>query len=343
MSLYRFKLENGSKKYHCPSCTKKSFVRYLDCELNELLPHEFGRCDRESKCQYHYNPYKTNYIKELWEQEKHLLPTYSPKQKTAIITKPVFFDFETFKETLNPSRYEKNVFIQNLLQKVPFPFPMVEVKKVVEHYRLGTIANGYRAGAVTFPFIDLNQNIRAVQVKQFDPENHTIGTDFLHSILEKHYKRNKQPIPVWLSEYIKQEKRVSSLFGAHLLSKYPHNPIALVEAPKTAIYGTLYFGLPKTKTDMIWLAVYNKSSFSLDKITPLQGRTIFVFPDLSENKETYNEWKLKAQQFALKLPQTKFIFSNLLERYASEEDKKKGIDIADVLIKLDWKDFNFIN
>ena len=143
---------------------------------------------------------------------------------------------------------------------MPFPFNVDDITNVVKLYRLGTIAKGYRAGAVTFPFIDIAGNIRAVQVKQFDETNHTTGTDFLHSIIEKHYSRNSQSLPDWLKAYTAQEKRISCLFGEHLLSSRTTTPIALVEAPKTAIYGTLFY--PK----FTWLAVYNKSSFSIDKL-----------------------------------------------------------------------------
>jgi hypothetical protein len=165
---------------------------------------------------------------------------------------------------------------------------------------LGTIANGYRAGANTFPFIDLNQNVRAIQVKQFDEQNHTTGTDFLHSIIEKYHTRNNKQLPEWLEAYTKQEKKVSCLFGEHLLNKYHSNPVALVEAPKTAIYGTLYFGFPDVPSNLIWLAVYNKSSFSFDKLKVLQGRKILVFPDLSENGNTYKEWEQKAKEYETK-------------------------------------------
>src|SRR5574344_1177958 len=152
---------------------------------------------------------------------------------------PVFFDFETFEQTLHPERYEHNVFIQNLLNSVQFPFEVDEVTKVIRLYRLGTVATGYRAGAITFPFIDITGNVRAVQVKQFDEQNHTTGTDFLHSIIEEYHTRNNKPLPEWLEAYIKQENYITCLFGEHLLSKYHSNPVALVEAPKTAVYGTL--------------------------------------------------------------------------------------------------------
>jgi len=343
---HQYKLEKGSKKHHCPNCNNRTFVFYIDSTTGDYLPKQYGRCDRESKCSYYLNPYLDGYAKMIWEQEQGnrsgLNSNWKPQLKKAIPQpkqKPVFFDFDTFKQTLNQDRYEKNTFIQNLFSKIQFPFEVDEVTKVIELDRLGTLANGYRAGANTFPFIDLNNNVRAIQVKQFDEHNHTTGTDFLHSIIEKHHIQNNRPLPKWLEAYIKQDKRITCLFGEHLLSKYHSNPIALVEAPKTAIYGSLYFGLPESPDGLIWLAVYNKSSFSFDKLKVLQGRFVYVFPDLSEDGSTFNDWKTKAKDYESRLTGTKFIFSDLLEQLAPEIDKNKGNDIADYLIKQDWRLF----
>jgi hypothetical protein len=343
---HRYSLEKGSKKHHCPECGKKRFVRYIDTQTGNYLPEQYGRCDRESKCGYFLNPYKDGYAKAVWEQEQgnrsEIPNNWKPKRKKAIpqpTPEPVFFDFDTFKQTLQPERYEKNTFIQNLFYRVQFPFEVDEVTKVIQLYRLGTVANGYRAGANTFPFIDIKGNVRAVQVKQFDEQNHTTGTDFLHSIIEKHHARNNKPLPEWLEAYTRQDKRISCLFGEHLLSKYHSNPVALVEAPKTAVYGTLYFGLPETPESFIWLAVYNKSSFSFDKLKVLQGRFVYVFPDLSKDGNTFKEWETKAKEYESRLPGTRFIFSDLLEQLAPERDKSEGNDLADYLIKQDWRLF----
>lgn len=346
MEKHRYILEKGSKKHHCPDCNKKTFVLYTDIETGDYLPEQYGRCDRESKCSYHLNPYKDGYIKAMQEQERgnrsELPNNWKPQRKKVIqqpIIEPVFFDFDTFKQTLQPERYEKNRFIQNLFNRVQFPFEVDEVTKVVQLYRLGTVANGYRAGANTFPFIDIKGKVRAIQVKQFDEQNHTTGTDFLHSILEKYHTRSNKPLPEWLEAYTKQDKLISCLFGEHLLSKYPNNPIALVEAPKTAVYCTLYFGLPKTPESIIWLAVYNKSSFSFDKLKVLQGREVFIFPDLSADGSTFSEWESKAKVYENRLSGTRFVFSDLLEIYAPSEKREKGADIADILINLDWRKF----
>ncbi len=339
MKKYRYILDKSSKKFVCRACGKKRFVRYIDTETGEYLPEQYGRCDRESKCSYHFNPYKDGYSNRKREQ-KHIqctnklkLQPIKPLRKTHIS----FIPHEVLNLTFQG--YEKNIFIQNLLTHVAYPFNVEDIEKVISLYQLGTVQRGYRTGAITFPYIDRKNNIRTIQVKQFDKNNHTTSTDFLHSIIEKHHTRNNKPLPEWLKAYKKNEIKVSCLFGEHLLNEYHQNPVALVEAPKTAVYGTLYFGFPELSTDFIWLAVYNKSSFSFNKLKVLQGRDVFVFPDLSENSNTFKEWEQEAKDYEKQLPGTKFIFSDLLERLSPETDKKKGNDLADFLIKQNWQQF----
>lgn len=342
---------NKVSKLDCPSCgAKKHWQRYIDKKTGKVLPDMYGRCDNEEKCGRWNDPYKMGYEKTIREQEISVksVKSVNAQNKKYFFTnmkltpkpEPVFIPVEVLKKTLEPKHYKQNIFIQNLLSMVAFPFEIKDIEKVISLYYLGTISKGYRKGAVTFPFIDINSNIKAIQVKHFDKTNHTNATDFLHSIIEKwHHKKNK-PLPVWLNNYLKNDKYISCLFGEHLLIKYPNNPIGLIEAPKTAIYCTLYFGFPGDNfTNMLWLAVYNKSSFSFDKLKVLHGRDVYVFPDLSKDGKTFNEWQVKAKGIENRLPGTQFIFSDLLEKFAPEMDKQAGNDIADFLIKLDWRRF----
>jgi hypothetical protein len=333
---HRYRLQRSSVKYLCPNCNKKRFVRYFDTIKDEVLPEIYGRCDREVNCSYHLNPYKDGFAKKI---SQHCAPSQSISKVKSNKPEPVFIPFEVLQQTLKPEGYEQNTFIQNLLNRVPFPFEVNEVEKVISLYYLGTVKCGYRAGGITFPFIDQNGNIRAVQVKQFDERNHTKGTDFLHSIIYKHCQKKSQPVPEWLKGYRTHEIKVSCLFGEHNLNKYPHNPIALVEAPKTAIYGTLYFGFPEQATNLLWLAVYNLSSLNFDKCKALKGRDVYLFPDLSKDGKAFDFWTEKAKGLERKIQGVKFTVSNLLEQRANEVERAKGCDLADYLNKQDWRTF----
>lgn len=346
---HRYSLEKGSKKHYCPECGKKRFVRFVDIETGDYLPEQYGRCDRESNCSYHLNPYLDGYAKAIWEQEQgnrsELPNNWKPQRKKAIpqpTPEPVFFDFDTFKQTLQPERYEKNTFIQNLFYRVQFPFEVDEVTKVIQLYRLGTVIKGSWTGAVTLPYIDKKGFVRTIQVKKFDEQNHTTAQNKLDKVILSGLKKENRAVPEWLTKHIEYGDEYgyfTCLFGEHLLSKYHSNPVALVEAPKTAVYGTLYFGLPETPESLIWLAIYNKSSFSFDKLKVLQGRFVYVFPDLSKDGNTFKEWETKAKEYESRLPGTRFIFSDLLEQLAPERDKSEGNDLADYLIKQDWRLF----
>lgn len=229
--------------------------------------------------------------------------------------------------------YENNTFIQNLLQW----YPANEIEKVISLYRLGTVADGYNRGAVTFPFIDIAGNIRTIQAKQFNEANHTKknGTDFIHSMIERHHLKAGEPPPDWLRDYKKNDGFVTCLFGEHLLNRYPVNPVALVEAPKTAVIGTLCYGLPDSPGRLLWLAVYNKSSLTLEKCKVLQGRKVVLYPDLN----AFDEWNAKAKGINAGLPGTRFVVSDLLERNATEAEIISGLDLADYLIRFDYKQF----
>lgn len=328
---FQYSLDKTSRKFQCPQCGRRSFVRYFDNESAEYLPDHYGRCDRESKCGYNLNPYKDGYNDGDSVSAVRSVQSYQEK-KAEIIP----FDFETFKQTLKG--YDENVFLQNLTSSVPFPFEAGDVAKVVELYRLGTVTNGYMKGAVTMPYIDIMGFVRAIQVKQFNKDNKTTKTTFLHSIIENHHRHNGKDLPEWLQKYLKNDGFVTCLFGEHLLSKYPNADIYLFEAPKTAIYSTLYFGHPK-QSGVICLGVFNKSSFKYQKIKILKGRTVYVFPDLSKDGATFREWDSKAKEFEQRLKGTKFIFSDLLERLADDEDRDSGGDLADILIRQDWRPY----
>ena len=102
--------------------------------------------------------------------------------------------------------------------------------------------------------------------------------------------------------------------------QHPDKPIALVESEKTAI---ICSGL---MPQYLWLATGGKSQLSQEKLSVLAGRKTIAFPDI----DGYDEWKKK-----LSAAEIDITISDILQRYATEEQRKAHIDIADLLIQ--WK------
>lgn len=326
MKTYKFKLDKSSKKYLCPSpgCGKKTFVRFVDSVTGELQPEQYGRCDREDSCGFYLYPKSDWFDSANFSKSLAIRRETQPQKEKRLL----FIPWEALKTTLGG--YSECTFF-NYLSNRGVPDNLLE--EIISMYLLGTIQSGYLRGALTIPFINENDQVAYVQVKQFDEHNKTIKTSALHSLLKD------KPGNQWIEEYEQNDKRVTCYFGTHLLKKYPRNPIALVEAPKTAIYSTCYYGVPKDDNDLLWLAVYNKSSLTEDKFKVLKGRNIVVFPDLSANGGTFNEWKKKVEQFAKNLPKTKVLVNDFLELYAPDDLRNSGGDLADVLSQFTWQEY----
>src|SRR5690606_29621803 len=67
---HRFTLDPSSRKYHCPGCGKREFVKYIDRHTGNYLPDQYGRCDRENNCTYFLDPYNDGYAKMIQDQEQ---------------------------------------------------------------------------------------------------------------------------------------------------------------------------------------------------------------------------------------------------------------------------------
>ena len=82
----------------------------------------------------------------------------------------------------------------------------------------------------------------------------------------------------------------------------------------------------------IWLAVGSLSNLNTEKCSILKGRIVTLFPDLNG----FDKWSSKAKEL---LHLATFTVSDLLERKATESERKQGFDLADYLIKDDYKAF----
>ena len=69
-----------------------------------------------------------------------------------------------------------------------------------------------------------------------------------------------------------------------------------------------------------------------EKCSVLKGRTVTLFPDLNG----FDKWSSKAKELS---HLTTFTVSDLLERKATETDRRQGLDIADYLLQFPVKAF----
>jgi hypothetical protein len=126
-----------------------------------------------------------------------------------------------------------------------------------------------------------------------------------------HHKKTKEYLPIYPDFNL-----VQCFFGEHLLNTDGTKPVAIVESEKTAIVASLYM------PNYIWLACGSKHGLNHTKCAVLKNRNVTLFPDLG----AYSEWKAKALEFG-------FSVSSHLEKLASDEDRKLGLDLADYLLR----------
>lgn len=323
MSAYRYqfkKYKSPSDRVTCPCCDhKRTFTPYVDTTTGELLPPQYGKCERVNNCGYELNPYKDGYAKENGtpSADWKIYPITPPTPKP-----PVFIPNEVMQASLKA--YHQNSFVKYLHTL----FDMADVEAVVNRYQIGTSSRWQ--GATVFWYIDINGKIRAGQVKHFDKQGHTIKdlssdrevarTTWVHSLL-----KYKQPTPIWLADYLSQENKVSCLFGEHLLKSEPSKIVCVAESPKTAIIASLYF------PNFVWLAVGALTYLTADRCKALAGRRVMLWPDL----KGCNLWKERAD----KLSAGRWKVSDYLELVAKDKERKESFDLADYLPRLNYKDF----
>jgi hypothetical protein len=115
------------------------------------------------------------------------------------------------------------------------------------------------------------------------------------------------------------------LVGSHLLIDKT-KPVAIFESEKSAIIASVY--LPQ----FICLAVGSLNNLNAEKCSILKGRSVTLFPDLNG----FDKWSSKAKELS---HLANFTVSDLLERKATPAERKQGLDLADYLIKFDYRAF----
>lgn len=303
------KYKGKNTRHDCPSCKAKlSFTLYLDSNTNNPIHRTVGKCNRESKCGYHYPPKQffidnpdskksSQYSSNTTNVDIRSAP--SPLGRVGVGCIPFSF-------VERSASYKSNLvrFLCEILTDE-------QIHSIGENYALGATKNK----EVIFWQININGKVRTGKIMQYNPETgrrlkHESGSiDWVHNKLKK-----SGTLP---EDYNLQQ----CFFGEHLLKIYPEKPVAIVESEKSALIASAIF------PDLIWIAAGNINGLSIEKCQILKGRKVMLYPDLG----AIEKWCLKTVEIQ-KLYNCKISVSKLLEDEATEIDRDNGLDIADYII-----------
>ncbi len=309
MSEYRFHLQKYKigNRYTCPQCgRKRCFAKYIDEQGKIVFPENVGRCDHEQSCGYHHSPsdyFKDNpdvNSKDDWRNE---MPIRVSKKEKIL---PTFIDGKLMEQTL------RGYHINPLYQYLSDVFGKEETERLLALYKVGTSKKWN--GSTIFWQIDIDGKVRTGKIMKYDAKTG-------HRIKEPHS----------MVTWVHSEMKISNFtlrqcfFGEHLLTDTPKSKtIAIVESEKTAIIATHFI------SDFVWLATGGMNGcFNKDAVDVLRGREVVLVPDLGAT----DKWKAKMP--LLQSVCKNVVISHILEDNATEEQKAKGLDIADFLLMTD--------
>ncbi len=203
-----------------------------------------------------------------------------------------------------------------------------QMHNVARRYRLGATHNG----GVIFWTIDSDDRVREGKVMYYMADchrDHNRSPTTISSIMKK---QGKLP---------KDFSATSCLFGLHLLretSPCDDTVVAVVESEKTAVIcSELIPAIPSSRhpgrhSPVVWLATGGLPFLSVERLAPLVGHRVIIFPDTDTDGKTFKKWNATAEEASKAFGQP-FPVSDILERQASYEQKQHKIDIADLLLE----------
>jgi len=316
--MYRFYLDKSSKKIICPSCEKKTFVRYIDNETKQFIHTDVGRCDREINCGFHYSP-KAFLKDNKWKNSSPSVPKQLKRTISRNVPEQSFqnvscIDYKVFEESLHVGLYlVQNNFIEYLYSI----FEGETVGIISERFNIGTAK--YWNGATVFWQVDNHQKVRSGKIILYDKATgkRTKNITWVHSVLK-----------------LKNFNLKQCLFGLHQLNNFPNHIIGIVESEKTAI---IMAGISLQKNilkNYIWMATGSLNMLKEELLTPLKSRKIVLYPDLGINKtkngSPFEQWNEKC--LFLKKKGFNIRVSSLLENIATDDEILNGFDIADYVV-----------
>ncbi|WP_245980451.1 DUF6371 domain-containing protein [Flagellimonas lutimaris] len=347
-------LDRSSKKFVCPACNKKRFVRYVDRETGNYLDGDYGRCDRSDNCGYFKSPKQD----DIYFGIKFLsLVDYNSKayRLTDENCNIHFVPKSMVLETEGREVWIKEYFLKNSdldysaaqskavnkeggfvsltdFEPIPEPEPsFLQREEVDEVLNAGVDCNltKYLKTEFDSELVDrafkrygsgatnLFWNNSTCFLQMDRGQNIRAGKIMLYS--ENNGRRVKEPYPQinWLHNKIEKGGGFNlnqCLFGLHLLE---NKPVAIVESEKTAIVMSIL----SNKTT--WMACGSKTAINEKMLEPLKSNKVVLFPD----KGSAGEWQQRADELSSKG------FNIQVSRFLENKvELENGKDIADLYL-----------
>lgn len=322
---FRYTLDSSPRKFLCPSCLKRRFVRYVNIETGEYMDNSsFGRCDSQSSC---------GYIKTVPLGTKANLVKF--KRIKSISPKSFAFtdlwngiDYVPKSQVLelgNGEAWVSSWFVQNSkLEPIGEPKyfndglelvnEIIEAKGIVAEPKEPSYHDPklLKAEPLTcnltrflysqFPQEEVNRVKELYKVKgthtpwkdstiyyQIDLQGRIRGGKILHYATDG--KRTKDPYPRinWMHKILNIEtfNLDQCLYGLHLAKQFPNKEIRLMESEKACLIMTL------RQPHYNWMATGSLSGLKPTLLEVIKDRPIKAFPDKGS---AYIDWMAKAEE-----------------------------------------------
>jgi hypothetical protein len=315
MTDYRYKLEKYSSKSKqtCPSCGRaKCFTRYIDTESGQYVDENVGICDHKNSCGYHLPPKEFKAFNDLRD-----LKDFRPIQKIEVRKEKTLCEIDPYYLKLSLKCEIMSDFETFLRSR----FTQEEVDKATERYFLSSNKDGH----VVYWQIDNCSRVRTGKIMAYDA---ITGKRLKEDNLKiKNYNLKIQPL-TWVHSELKRQMLLDKnwqlsqcLFGLHLLNQFPNQRVNIVEGEKTAVIMSIFF------PDKLWMSTGGFDGLNKEKLLPLKGRQIRLFPDLG----CYDRWLLKAGEI-MRESGLKIGVSKCLEQCDKDLGLEDGDDLADLYL-----------
>ena len=293
-------------------------AKELGYELNDYLSVQ-GQRDKELRTYRRNNADHTPFLPQIHPQmNSSLFPLHS---SLSVIPH----------DYLQRCRSNASAFMQSLVSTGILTPEQAE--RAADLYHLGAM----RDGSVIYWQIDEQGRLRDGKIMLYGPDCHRLkdhGAQWMGWLMR--YKLRGADGKFLLPQ---EWEAVHCLFGQHLLSSSEEGRekseelrgkseelICVVEAEKTAVI------LSQLQPDKLWLAAGGESQLNVDKLAALKGHRVILYPDTDPDGKTYAAWLSIANEARRQLAINVSV-SDLLETFASPDQKQRKIDLADFLIE----------